>query len=147
MSPHLPVLALAAALTLSACATATADDDLTAGAATLPVADAATGPVVTDPATTIALLAARDDVTIIDVRTPAEHAAGHLDGALLIDVQSPDFADRIGELDPTGAYLLYCRSGNRSAAAAAVMAQRGFVELYDAGGFADLAQAGAATAG
>ena len=51
---------------------------------------------------------------IIDVRTPAEYAGGHLDGAVLIDVQSPDFASRIGELDRNGSYVVYCRSGARS---------------------------------
>ena len=33
-----------------------------------------------------------EDTVIIDVRTPAEFANGHLDGAVNIDVQSADFA-------------------------------------------------------
>lgn len=139
------LLALAATLTLSGCATATADGGEASSPRVLPVADADTGPVVVDAATAVALLDARDDLTIVDVRTPQEHASGHLEGTLLLDVQAPDFADRLGELDPDRAYVVYCRSGNRSAVAAAAMAERGFVEVFDAGGYDDLARAGAAT--
>jgi len=67
-----------------------------------------------------------EDTVIIDVRTPAEFASGHLDGAVNIDVQSPDFASQIMELDPNGDYFVYCRSGNRSGQAIAQMNQMGF---------------------
>ena len=66
------------------------------------------------------------DTVIIDVRTPAEFASGHLDGAVNIDVQSPDFAAQMMELDPNGDYFVYCRSGNRSGQAIAQMNQMGF---------------------
>jgi phage shock protein E len=102
---------------------------------------------VVDADRAVSLLADRDDLTIIDVRTPEEHAAGHVAGTELYDIQSPDFADRIAALDPEGAYLVYCRTGNRSAVAVQAMADLGFVEVYDAGGFDDLAAAGAPTAG
>jgi len=67
-----------------------------------------------------------EGTVIIDVRTPAEFASGHLDGAVNIDVQSPDFAAQIMELDPNGEYFVYCRSGNRSGQAIAQMNQMGF---------------------
>ena len=67
-----------------------------------------------------------EDTVIIDVRTPAEFASGHLEGALNIDVQSPDFAAQIMELDPSGEYFVYCRSGNRSGQAISQMTQMGF---------------------
>ena len=67
-----------------------------------------------------------EDTVIIDVRTPAEFASGHLDRAVNIDVQSPDFAAQIMELDPNGEYFVYCRSGNRSGQAIAQMNQMGF---------------------
>lgn len=74
---------------------------------------------------------------IIDVRTPAEYAGGHLDGALLIDVQSPDFASRIGELDRKGSYVVYCRSGARSGMAMQQMIDMGFADVSNAGGVED----------
>lgn len=73
------------------------------------------------------------DTVVIDVRTPGEYAAGHLEGAINIDVQSPDFDGQIGALPKSGAYLVYCRSGSRSAAAAARMAGLGYSQVTDAG--------------
>ena len=83
------------------------------------------------------------DRVIIDVRTPQEFEQAHVVGAANIDVEAPDFADRIAELDPEQLYLVYCRTGNRSAIAAAQMAEAGFADIADAGGLADLARAGA----
>ncbi len=84
---------------------------------------------------------------IIDVRTPEEFNSGHVQGALNIPVESPDFAAQVGALDPTSTYAIYCRSGNRSAVATAEMATMGFVNVYDLdGGFTDLAAAGMPTA-
>jgi rhodanese-related sulfurtransferase len=81
--------------------------------------------------------------TVIDVRSPEEFAAGHVVGALNIDVNGVDFSDQIADLDPEQPYLVYCRSGNRSATAAAAMEDAGIKDIADAGGLADLARAGA----
>ena len=81
--------------------------------------------------------------TVIDVRTPAEYDEAHIVGALLIDVNGADFDDQIAGLDPDEPYLVYCRSGNRSATAAAQMEDAGIKDIADAGGLADLARAGA----
>jgi phage shock protein E len=81
--------------------------------------------------------------TIIDVRTPQEYEQAHIVGALNIDVEAPDFAERIAELDPDEPYLLYCRSGRRSDLAAQQLAAAGFADITDAAGLADLARAGA----
>jgi rhodanese-related sulfurtransferase len=83
--------------------------------------------------------------TIIDVRTPTEAAAGMLDGAVNIDIGAADFDERIASLDRDGSYLLYCRTGNRSAQAASLMRDLGFTDVIDAGGFDNLAAAGAPT--
>jgi len=81
--------------------------------------------------------------TIIDVRTPAEYEEARIVGAVLIDVNGADFADQIAELDVDEPYLVYCRSGNRSANAASQMEDIGIKDIADAGGLADLASAGA----
>lgn len=73
------------------------------------------------------------DTVIIDVRTPGEFAGGHLEGALNIDVQSPDFAAQISQLDPAGDYFVYCRSGNRSGQAISQMSNMGFTSLTNGG--------------
>jgi phage shock protein E len=71
------------------------------------------------------------DFTVLDVRTPEEFAAGHIEGATLIDLSATDFTSRVGELDRSRTYLVYCRSGNRSAAAVQEMQRLGFTDLYD----------------
>ncbi len=71
---------------------------------------------------------------LIDVRTPQEYQQVRLDEAALIDVSAADFDARISELDRNAAYVIYCRTGNRSAVAADRMAKLGFTEVYDMGG-------------
>lgn len=76
---------------------------------------------------------AKESRMIIDVRTPAEFAGGHLDGAVNIDIQSSDFASQIDGLDRNGSYVVYCRSGNRSGMAMAQMLDMGFTDVSNAG--------------
>ncbi|HEX6129979.1 MAG TPA: rhodanese-like domain-containing protein [Candidatus Limnocylindria bacterium] len=103
------------------------------------------------PTTGVRTMSAADAVgeiesrTVIDVRTPAEVAQGMIAGAINIDIGSPDFRARIEALDRDGRYLLYCRTGNRSAQAASVMRDLGFTDVVDAGGFDALVAAGAPT--
>jgi len=58
---------------------------------------------------------------LIDVRTPAEFAQGHLDGAVNIPVELPTFAAQIDLLDPDMDFLVYCRTGRRADVAIAYM--------------------------
>jgi phage shock protein E len=74
-----------------------------------------------------------EGTVIIDVRTPGEFASGHLEGALNIDVQSPDFAAQVSQLDPTQEYFIYCRSGNRSGQAISRMSNMGFTSMINGG--------------
>ena len=83
------------------------------------------------------------DATVIDVRTPAEFAAGHVEGAENIDVSAATFEQQLADLDKDGEYVVYCQSGNRSADAAAKMADLGFTDVVDAGGILSLQSAGA----
>jgi len=84
---------------------------------------------------------------IIDVRTPEEFNAGHVVGAINIPVEYPDFTARVtAELNPDDTFAIYCRTGNRSAAATAEMAGMGYLHIYDFnGGFADLQGSGIPT--
>jgi len=84
-------------------------------------------------------------LTVIDVRTPAEYAAGHIAGAQNIDVEAADFGSRIASLDTKAQYLVYCHSGRRSGIAATQMAAAGFTNVVDGGAMTDLVAAGAKT--
>lgn len=66
-----------------------------------------------------------DAPTVIDVRTAGEYAQRHLPGAVNIDVNDPGFKDEIAKLDQDGKYAIYCRSGNRSQTAQAMMQDAG----------------------
>ena len=74
------------------------------------------------------------DVKLLDVRTPEEFAAGHIAGAENIDFYAADFADQIDALDQGEQYVVYCRSGNRSGQATALMADKGFGSVTDVDG-------------
>lgn len=104
--------------------------------------DAATGTASTTQQTTsVAVVdpaafqtAITDGAEVIDVRTPEEFAAGHIEGAVNIDIASPDFASQIGALDPKKSYAVYCRSGNRSGVATTQMVDDGFTSVTDLDG-------------
>lgn len=90
---------------------------------------------VTDltPAEAQALITARGgqaDFVILDVRTPEEFRQGRLAGAVNLNLAAPDFPARLAKLDRTKTYLVYCRSGNRSARAIDAMRQLDFGSLY-----------------
>jgi phage shock protein E len=87
--------------------------------------------------------ASEPGIVLLDVRTPAEFAQGHLQGAINIDFQSGYFAEEIAKLDKDATYAVYCRSGNRSGQAVKVMSDLGFTNLYDMdGGVIDWVAAG-----
>lgn len=77
------------------------------------------------------LIESVDDLVVLDVRTPEEFAAGTLPGAILVDINGPSFTDEVSQLDTDLPYLVYCRSGNRSAAAVEIMEDLGFGEIYE----------------
>ena len=81
------------------------------------------------------------DATVPDVPTAAEHAAGQLEGAQQLDFNAGDVAAAIPSLDPDAEYLVYCRSGNRSGQAIALMEQAGFTDLTNLGSLEQAADA------
>lgn len=74
--------------------------------------------------------AGKADFVILDVRTPEEFAAGHIDGAVNLDVQSRDFEKGLRALDRNKTYLVYCRTGNRSRRAVIAMEALGFRSVF-----------------
>jgi len=82
---------------------------------------------------------------ILDVRTEREYKAGHIPGAVNIDINSPDFDEKIGKLDKNKTYLVHCAAGGRSARACKKLEGVGFKEMYDlAPGFRGWEKAGKA---
>ncbi|MFQ3565475.1 MAG: rhodanese-like domain-containing protein [Aggregatilineales bacterium] len=77
---------------------------------------------------------------LLDVRLPDEFASGHIAGSINIPVQV--LAQHLEELPRDRPIVIYCRSGNRSAQAARILAEVGFTNLYDLGGIIDWTAAG-----
>lgn len=66
-------------------------------------------------------------VQLVDVRTPAEFAAGHIPKAKNIDVRGENFeSEAQTQLDKSRPVALYCRSGARSKVAARTLAAKGY---------------------
>lgn len=103
-------------------------------------------------ATELAALQARG-IPVVDVREPAEYAAGHVPGAVsiprgVLEFEVDGHPAVNCERDPALAHrdqpvVLYCRSGGRSALAAEALLRLGFAEpLSLAGGFMAWAELG-----
>lgn len=74
------------------------------------------------------------EVLVLDVRTPAEFGSGHLPEARNLDYYRSDFKDKLAELDSSKTFLVYCRSGARSAKSVNMLQQMGFKEVYNLSG-------------
>lgn len=121
MTRRLLALATVAALTLIACGGT--DTDVGQRIETV------------DPSQAAGIIAdAPNGLVILDVRTPAEFAEARLDGSIMVDYNAADFRDRVDELAKDVPYVMYCRSGNRSAGAREIMRELGFTEVYEIGG-------------
>ena len=83
-------------------------------------------------------------VSILDVRTPAEHAEGFIPGTHFnIDVLEDTYTKIATEtLSKDKPVALYCRSGNRSKKAARILAEKGYQVVELGTGFRGWAAAG-----
>lgn len=65
---------------------------------------------------------------LLDVRTPGEISDGKISNALEIDYFGDDFAAKIDQLNKDDHYIIYCKSGGRSAKSVAIMKEKGFTK-------------------
>ena len=73
--------------------------------------------------------------TIVDVRTPAEFAGGHISGSINIPLQ--ELSERLNELKGMKHLVLCCASGNRSSQATRFLKQNG-IDCENAGSWMDV---------
>lgn len=71
---------------------------------------------------------------ILDVRTAAEVAEGHLPNAVNIDIYGSDFMAKVQELPKDREILVYCTVGARSQQAADILSKQGFAKVYNLDG-------------
>ena len=81
----------------------------------------------------ISALREKEDVILLDTRTPFEYMRGRADG--FINIPLDDLRERIGELDKSKKIYVMCQSGLRSYLATRILMQNGFDAYNFAGGF------------
>ena len=81
-----------------------------------------------------ALIAEAENYIILDVRTEAEYAEGHIPGAICVPNET--IGDQMPEElpDKDQLILVYCRSGNRSKQASEKLAKLGYTNIKEFGG-------------
>ena len=72
---------------------------------------------------------------VIDVRTPAEYALGHVPGA--VNVPHDQVAQRIESLETPNGVALYCMKGPRARKAETALQGAGYTHLFHLGGGLD----------
>lgn len=75
-----------------------------------------------------AMLDAKENIVLIDVRTPEEHNEAHIPGSVLMPL---DTLQGVSALPPGGRHIIYCRSGKRSLRAVEILSENGFKNLTD----------------
>ncbi len=82
--------------------------------------------------------AIQNGALLVDVRTPEEFEAGHLEGALLIPYdQIPERLAEFGD-DKNRPIVVYCRSGKRAGIAEETLRKAGFTNVLNAGGYENM---------
>lgn len=102
-------------------------------------------PIRVSPGTAQALIDSVPGILVVDVRTIEEYEEGRLPGSRRIELGRLEAALDGGELpeDPSAPLLVYCRTGRRSAEAAALLAGRGYTRVFDLeGGITEWSEAG-----
>jgi phage shock protein E len=90
---------------------------------------AAEAPTVTEISREELAIEAPETRLILDVRTPEEFAAGHVENA--VNIPHDQIAGRLPEIEryTQAPVVIYCRSGRRAGLAAEVLSEAGFTNL------------------
>ncbi len=87
----------------------------------------------------------KDDVgnggQLIDVRTPAEYSSGHIDGAVNLSLQDIQ-SGAMPAVQKDKPIYVYCRSGNRSSEATAILKAAGYQKIVDLGAITNVQSIG-----
>jgi phage shock protein E len=77
---------------------------------------------------------------LLDVRTPEEYADGHIAGS--INIPLAELPNQLSQVPQNVMVVVYCRSGNRSAQAVALLKDAGYTQVLDMGGIVEWVNAG-----
>lgn len=71
------------------------------------------------------------DIVLVDVRTPEEYNAGHLDNAENINLFDVEFEQKFATIDKEETIYLYCKVGGRSAKAQEKLMSLGYTKVIN----------------
>lgn len=74
------------------------------------------------------------DIILLDVRTKEEYETGHIKNARLMPLDSIKEESVKNLVDKEATIFVYCRSGSRSSAAAKILVEQGYINVYNLGG-------------
>lgn len=94
----------------------------------IPVTVCAANPKNLDSRQVKDMIAKKQNLFLVDVRTPDEYRQARLRGA--INIPLDDFKRRLKEIPKNRPVLVYCAVGVRSASAAGYLSMKGYSEVY-----------------
>jgi len=74
------------------------------------------------------------DIILLDVRTKEEYETGHIKNSTLMPVDTLKEESVKNLVDKQATIFVYCRSGNRSVAAANILIEQGYKNVFNLGG-------------
>ena len=123
------VLATAMTLALVACSQPMSSDTSSSSA----TSSTETGYTVIKPSEAKSMIDA-GNVTVVDVRTQSEYEDAHIEGAVLVPLDTIGDSDITALPDKDATLIVYCRTGVRSAQASAALVKLGYTHVYDMDG-------------
>lgn len=82
-------------------------------------------------------LDSKEEIILLDVRTPEEYAEKHIPNSMLIPVEVIESEAPSKLTDKNATIFVYCRSGRRSVTAAEALIKMGYTKVYNLGGIND----------
>jgi len=90
-----------------------------------------------DADTALQLLASNPDIILLDVREYSEFVVSRIEGSELLSLSIIESNLERNYPDKETTFIVYCRSGRRSAEAIEIMVAQGYTNIYDLGGIID----------
>lgn len=82
-------------------------------------------------------LDSENEIILLDVRTKAEYETGHIGKAISMPLDTLVDEAQKNLKDKEATIFVYCRSGSRSSAAAEILIDQGYKNVYNLGGIID----------
>ena len=83
------------------------------------------------------LIAADQNVIVLDVRKPDEYEKKHIPNAVLLPIEELRAGNFSALPDKNQTIIIYCWTGRRAEDAAAILIEAGYTKVYEMGGLVD----------